>query len=64
MDLSKKHPDMIYTYMDSFIDLLDSEHRILKWNALAIIANLKKVDVDLRFDTISTNTTAFLTMNT
>ena len=50
MDLSEKHPYMLYPYIDSFIELLDSEHRILKWNAMAIIANLTKVDVDLRFD--------------
>lgn len=50
MDLSEKHPDMLYPYMDSFIELLDNEHRILKWNAMAIIANLTKVDIDLRFD--------------
>jgi hypothetical protein len=50
MDLSEKHPDMLYPYMDSFIELLENEHRILKWNAMAIIANLTKVDVDLKFD--------------
>jgi hypothetical protein len=26
MDLSEIHPDMIYPYMGSFIELLDSEH--------------------------------------
>lgn len=38
--------------MDSFIHLLDSNHRILVWNAMAIIANLAKVDRDRKFDAI------------
>ncbi len=38
--------------MDSFIDLLDSKYRILTWNALAIIANLARVDEDKKFDAI------------
>jgi hypothetical protein len=31
---------------------LDSKYRILIWNALAIIANLTKVDVDKKFDAV------------
>jgi hypothetical protein len=50
MDLSEECPEEIYPYMDSFIELLDSKYRILTWNALAIIANLAKVDVNKRFD--------------
>jgi hypothetical protein len=50
MGLSEAHPTKLYPYMDSFIDLLDSKHRILIWNALAIIANLAKVDKDKKFD--------------
>jgi hypothetical protein len=38
--------------MDFFVDLLDSKHRILTWNAMAIIANLAKVDKDKKFDAI------------
>ena len=51
MDLSEVHPEKLYPYMDSFVDLLDSKHRILIWNALAIIANLTRVDKDKKFDT-------------
>jgi hypothetical protein len=50
MDLSAVHPEKLYRYMDSFIGLLDSKYRILTWNAIAIIANLAKVDKDKRFD--------------
>lgn len=52
MDLSEKYPDRLYPYMDNFIGLLDSKHRILTWNAMAIIANLTKVDKDRKFDAI------------
>ena len=46
MDLSEKYPDKLYPYMTRFIELLDSKYRILTWNAMAIIANLTKVDKD------------------
>jgi hypothetical protein len=52
MDLSEKYPERLYIYMDFFIALLDSKHRILTWNAMAIIANLTRVDKDKRFDAI------------
>lgn len=52
LDLSEKHPEMLYPYIDKFIGLLDSKHRILTWNALAAIANLTKVDQELKFDAI------------
>ncbi len=52
MDLSEEHPEQLYPYMDYFIGLLDSNYRILTWNALAIIANLTEVDVEKKFDAI------------
>jgi hypothetical protein len=50
MDLSAVHPEKLYRYMDSFISLLDSKYRILTWNAIAITANLAKVDKDKKLD--------------
>jgi hypothetical protein len=50
MDLSEKYPDKLYPYMQNFIELLDSNYRILVWNAMAIIANLTEVDKDKEFD--------------
>ncbi len=50
--LSEKQPDKLYPYWDSFVGLLDSKHRILTWNALAIIASLTKVDTQGKFDEI------------
>ena len=52
MDLSEECPDELYPYFDVFIDLLDSKYRILIWNAMEIIANLTKVDIDKKFDTV------------
>lgn len=52
MDLSEEYPEKLYPYMDFFIDLLDSKYRILTWNAMAIIANLTKVDTNKKFDAI------------
>jgi hypothetical protein len=52
MDLSGKYPAQLYPYIDDFIVLLGSKYRILTWNAMAIIANLTKVDRDCKFDAI------------
>ena len=50
MDLSEEYPAELYPYMDAFIGLLDSKYRILTWNAMAVIANLAKVDREQKFD--------------
>ncbi len=60
MDLSEEYPDKLYPYLDSFIALLDSEYRILTWNAMAIIANLTKVDTEKKFDAIFDKYYSFL----
>jgi len=52
MNLSEEHPEKLYPLFDSFVDLLESKYRILTWNALAIIANLTRVDRDKKFDAI------------
>jgi len=51
-DLSEECPEKLYPYFDSFVELLDSKYRILTWNAMAIIANLTKVDRNEKFDAI------------
>jgi hypothetical protein len=52
MDLSEKYPEKLYPHMQAFIELLNSKHRILTWNSMAIIANLTKVDTERKFDGI------------
>ncbi len=49
-DLSDVHPAELYPFTNSFVSLLESKYRILVWNALAIIANLAKVDKDKKLD--------------
>jgi len=50
--LSEERPGELYPKMELFVQLLDSDKRILKWNALIIIANLARVDMEGRFDDI------------
>jgi hypothetical protein len=60
MDLSEEHPEKMYPHFDSFIELLDSKYRILTWNALAIVANLTRVDTDKKFDAVFDKYYSFL----
>lgn len=50
--ISKNDPRKLYPRIDFFIDLLDSENSILKWNAIDIIGNLVSVDVDSKFEKV------------
>jgi hypothetical protein len=52
MDLSAEYPEKLYPYMDDFVGLLGSKYRILTWNAMAIIADLAKVDKEQKFDAV------------
>ncbi|MFA5364186.1 MAG: hypothetical protein WC325_03285 [Candidatus Bathyarchaeia archaeon] len=52
MDLSEQNPEKLYSHFDFFTKLLDSKYRIITWNALAIIANLTRVDTNKKFDLI------------
>ena len=52
MDLSAKHPEQMYPYFDSFTALLGNKYRILRWNAMGVIANLCVVDTKKKFDAI------------
>jgi hypothetical protein len=60
MDFSKDEPQKLYPHMDLFVELLDSKYRILMWNALAIIANLTRVDSDNKFDAVFDKYYSFL----
>jgi hypothetical protein len=48
--ISKRNPEVLYSNMEFFADLLDNENNILKWNAIDIIANLTTVDSHDKFD--------------
>jgi len=60
MDLSAEHPEKLYPHIDTFVALLDSKYRILTWNAMAIIANLAKVDSEQKFDAVFDKYYSFL----
>ena len=50
--VSEKRPELVYLYFDSFVRLLDSENRFLKWGATLTIANLAAVDSQNKFEEI------------
>ena len=50
--LSEKNPKLLYSKIDFFIDLLDSENNIIRWNAMDTIANLAIVDSKNKFNKI------------
>jgi hypothetical protein len=50
--MSQKDPGKLYPKIDFFINLLDSDNSILKWNAIDIMANLASADADGRFEEI------------
>jgi hypothetical protein len=60
MDLSAEYPDKLYPHMDAFVALLNSKYRILTWNAMAIIANLAKVDKEQKLDAVFDKYYSFL----
>ncbi len=60
MDLSEETPEKLYPYMDSLIEHLDSNYRIITWQAMAIIANLTRVDSENKFDEVFDKYYSFL----
>ncbi len=50
--ISGKDPQKLYSEFDFFVNFLDSENNIIKWNALEVIADLTTVDSQERFDKI------------
>lgn len=50
--ISEKEPEILYPKIDFFINLLDNHNKILKWNAILIIANLTAVDTKNKFEEI------------
>jgi hypothetical protein len=60
MDLSETNANELYPYLDKFVSFLDSKYRIITWQAMAIIANLTKVDAKKKFDSIFDKYFSFL----
>lgn len=58
--LSEERPEKLYPHIDFFVQMLDSEFRILTWVAMAVIANLAEVDTEQKFDEIFDKYYSFL----
>ena len=58
--ISEKNPEILYSKMDFFADLLDSENKILKWNAIDVIGNLTSIDSKNKFDEVFKEYYSFL----
>lgn len=50
--VSDQTPELLYPRIDFFIDLLDSENQILKWEAIYVLANLAAVDTENKIEKI------------
>ncbi len=50
--ITKENPAEIYPNLDFFVELLDSENKIIKWTAIDIIGNLARVDEAKKIDTL------------
>ena len=62
--ISEDHPEKLYKEIDFFINLLDNKNKIIKWNAMDIIANLTRVDIKNKFDDIFTKYYGFINADT
>jgi len=58
--ISERSPKILYSQMDFFINLLDTQNRILKWNAIDVIGNLTSIDSKNKFDKIFKKYYSFL----
>ncbi|MBN2287450.1 MAG: hypothetical protein JXI43_13445 [Tissierellales bacterium] len=50
--ISEQSPILIYPYFDTFVELLDSENKFIKWGAIITISNLVSVDREKKFERI------------
>ena len=50
--ISDEAPELLYPRIDFFIDLLDSDNNILKWEGIHVLANLAAVDTKGRIEAI------------
>lgn len=58
--ISKTDPTILYSKMDFFMNLLDSENNIIKWIAMDVIGNLASIDSENKFDKIFKKYFSFL----
>lgn len=49
--ISRDKPTILYPYYKFFVNLIDNDDKILKWNAIDIIGNLSYIDSKNKLDT-------------
>ncbi len=50
--ISDEHPELLYPRIDFFIGLLEGENRILRWEAVYVLASLAAVDSENKIEKI------------
>ncbi|KPK76258.1 MAG: hypothetical protein AMJ79_07395 [Phycisphaerae bacterium SM23_30] len=50
--ISDQNPEMLYPHFDIFVNLLDHENNVLKWEGIYVLANLARVDDQKKFEKI------------
>jgi len=50
--LSASHPGLLYPHFDRFTEQLENDNSLLKWGAIATIANMTRVDSKGKFERI------------
>lgn len=58
--LSEKNPKALYPQLNTFVKLLNSENRVLKWVAIIVIGNLAAVDKQNKIDGLIPRLIGFL----
>ena len=51
--IAHESPAELYPNIDYFVNLLDSENKILKWTAIDVIGHLSKVDKERKIDKLT-----------
>jgi len=49
-EVSRINPKKLYPQFDFFVELIDGEDTILKWNAIEVLSNLTDVDTENKFN--------------
>lgn len=50
-EVSRNNPKKLYTEFNYFVELIDGDDTILKWNAIEIVSNLTEIDKENKFNT-------------
>jgi HEAT repeat protein len=50
--LANKAPDLVYPWFDFFVQQLDSENNVFRWNAMRVLAALAPADADNRIERV------------